>query len=162
MATLALDNTPTRVVSSIHVITTPNQLPVEVTVFQTLLHMISFWAVPLCRPHRKRFSHDPDASCTTTVTPAESSDATSSGPEISAITDMTMCAHIPVFLEHRATTRCPMKLDNCNEAPRSMISYAVFNNYLTPQGYRLRPRPAGGFLFTAGNGTQLPTTGCLR
>lgn len=77
----------------------------------------------------------------TTQTSAKSSDATSSEPYNPAIREITRCAHIPVFLgpPGRATKRCHIKLDDCNDASRSMISGALFTNHLAPQAYQLRP-----------------------
>lgn len=77
------------------------------------------------------------------------------------ITHITPCSHIPVFLGRQASTHFAMILETCNEAPRSLMSYGAFADYIAPQGYTLLPPPpADGLALIACNGTQLPPVGC--
>lgn len=69
-----------------------------------------------------------------TPTPADLTEATSSEPDVFAIADTKLCAHIPgVFFVCGATRRCNMNLVDCKDAPRLMILHEAYTKYIAPQ-----------------------------
>ena len=97
----------------------------------------------------------------TSTTPTSTSDS-SSGPPVVPVTELTPSAHIPVFLGPRGSVQMPMKLDACNEAPRSLMSKATYDQHLAPQGLQMQPVPVDDYPFSACNGLALTPIGCVR
>ena len=74
---------------------------------------------------------------------------------------VTVSAQFAAYLGYSSSSKIRVKVDTGNESPRSIISKAVYDQLLRPQGYFMKPVPNGDYAFSACNGQPLNPIGVL-